>query len=297
VILLNSTFSRLAIRILGLRRLGLIGRVPVLLGPEGEWQPGALRHHAVRKRLFLAAAAFGGLYRDVTWRATTPDEAADIRRVVGASARIIVAPVVDSGEAPRSPAPLAKTSGSVRLVYLSRITPKKNLLFLLRLLDGVSCRLDLDIVGPVDDPAYWATCRSVIDRIRPPVHVRHLGEVAPEDVPACLGRAHASVLPTFGENFGFVILESLKAGRPVLVSPHTPWHDLAACRAGWEMPLEPAAWITVLHQLAAMDQEEFDRWSAGALARAGQHAADDDAAERLEAALRETVAGAHGGAR
>ena len=34
------------------------------------------------------------------------------------------------------------------------------------------------------------------------------------------------ILPTFSENFGFIILESLARGLPVLTTKNTPWGDI-----------------------------------------------------------------------
>lgn len=297
VILLNSVFSRLAFRVLVLHRMGVIRRVPILLGPEGELQTGALALRRARKRALLFTAWRCGLYRDVTWRATTGDEADDIRRVMGGDARIALAPVICAVPAERPRRPIEKQPGLVRLTYVSRITPKKNLLFLLHLLDGFAHQVELDIVGPVEDRAYWAACRAVMERVQPPVRVQHLGEAAPGEVHEAFSRAHASVLPTLGENFGFAILESLAAARPVVISPHTPWRQLAERRAGWDIPLEREAWRAVIELLVCMDATEYRRWADGALAVAREHAVHDRAVEQLETALYRLAESATGDAR
>lgn len=50
----------------------------------------------------------------------------------------------------------SKESGSLHLVFLSRISEKKNLLFLLRVLAHNSeLSVQLDIYGPIEDKAYW----------------------------------------------------------------------------------------------------------------------------------------------
>jgi glycosyltransferase involved in cell wall biosynthesis len=45
------------------------------------------------------------------------------------------------------------------------------------------------------------------------------------------------VLPTYNENFGYVILEALLAGCPVILSDQPPWRDLEARQVGWTIPL------------------------------------------------------------
>lgn len=41
------------------------------------------------------------------------------------------------------------------------------------------------------------------------------------------------ILPTFSENFGFIILESLARGLPVLTTKNTPWGDIKKKDLGW----------------------------------------------------------------
>jgi glycosyltransferase involved in cell wall biosynthesis len=79
-----------------------------------------------------------------------------------------------------------------------------------------------------------------------------------------LASAHALLLPSEGENFGHAIVEAFANGRPVLISKNTPWKNLAAQRAGWDvshtdLPL-------ALAELAAMDQARYDEWCGGAAA-------------------------------
>lgn len=297
VVLLNSVFSTLAIRLLLLRRVGALPRVAVLLACEGELAPGALRQKPLRKRLYLAAARAGGLYRGITWKASSTEEADDIRRAIGPETRVAVVPIVipsspsdPSGTVPEvMPPPSPKMRGQVRLLYLSRITPKKNLRFLLDLLArDVAADVDLDIVGPIDDRAYWEACQAVIKRMPPHVRVRYAGESSLDKIDAWYGQAHALVLPTFGENFGFVILEALACARPVLVSQDTPWRDLAASTAGWDLPLrEPKVWREAIERLAGMDAEDYAPWSRGAWSRARAFAAADTSASELAALIEE----------
>ena len=45
------------------------------------------------------------------------------------------------------------------------------------------------------------------------------------------------ILPTFNENYGHVILESLTAGCPVIISDQTHWLTLSEKKAGWDLSL------------------------------------------------------------
>jgi glycosyltransferase involved in cell wall biosynthesis len=61
-----------------------------------------------------------------------------------------------------------------------------------------------------------------------------------------------------GENFCHVILESLAAGCPVLISDCTPWRNLASQGAGWDLPLEgPQGFRDVLQRCIDLEQDAY----------------------------------------
>ena len=74
-------------------------------------------------------------------------------------------------------------------------------------------------------------------------------------------------MPNEGDNFGHTMVEAMCAGLPLLISDQSPWRDLQARSAGWDIPLEgPARFTAAVQELVAMDQAAFDRISAGAYA-------------------------------
>jgi glycosyltransferase involved in cell wall biosynthesis len=103
---------------------------------------------------------------------------------------------------------------------------------------------------------------QIIAHLPSNIKVNYHGPCPSDEVAAHLAAAHALLLPSEGENYGHSIVESLGQGRPVLISKHTPWQDLAAQKAGWDvtntdLPLAIA-------ELAAMDQACYDEWCRGA---------------------------------
>lgn len=251
-IYLNSFFSpRASILInLDLRRRGV--RLPLLLAPRGEFSPGALAVKRRKKRAFLALSRRLGLYRDIAWHASSPLEAEDIlRQFPDARDRIHIAadPVIAT---PPLPAPdvAPKKPGHLRIAFISRISPKKNLDGLLGVLHHVRASVDLNIFGPVEDAAYWAICEKRIATLPAHITVRMHGALPPDAVSPTFARHDLFAFPTQGENFGHVIFEALRAGTPVLISDQTPWRpdDVGAVttlplndEAGWHRAIEDAA--------------------------------------------------------
>src|SRR5439155_21020722 len=107
--------------------------------------------------------------------------------------------------------PTISQGGRPRLVFISRVSRKKNLDLILRSLQGVSAPVEFDIYWPLEDAGYWSKCESLMHQIPPFVQVRYRGELAPSDVPRTFAQYDAFIFPTLGENFGHIIAESLSA--------------------------------------------------------------------------------------
>lgn len=94
----------------------------------------------------------------------------------------------------------------------------------------------------------------------PNVRARYLGPLDYSAVAPTFARSDVFLFPTFGENFGHVIVESLAAGCPVIVSDRTPFRDLEEHGAGWVVPIEqPEGYQRALALCAAMDAHTHGR--------------------------------------
>jgi glycosyltransferase involved in cell wall biosynthesis len=269
VLYLNSFFSSFTRSILALRRLGLTPARPIILAPRGEFSPGALGLKQRKKRFFLRWVRQIGLYDRLIWQATNPAEADYIRATLANTAQQIALASnlpARSVFTPVNPSLRLKQPSAARVVFLSRISRMKNLDFALRVLQGVTGALEFNVYGPIEDRAYWEECQSLIQQLPANVHVSYCGEAHPEQVHDIFSRHHLFLFPTRGENFGHVIFEALQAGCPVLASDRTPWRNLSAKTAGWDLPLtEPAEFARVLNAVVDMNAAEYQVWTQGAV--------------------------------
>jgi glycosyltransferase involved in cell wall biosynthesis len=279
VLYVNSLFSRpFSMWPLLAARLGLLPKSAIILAPRGELSPGALSLKRARKRIYLLFARACGLYRDVTWHASTEFEAADIRRVFGVENEnhraIVVAsdtmPIIvcgnlhEEGELNGRVAP-PKAPGYLSCVFLSRVSPMKNLEGALSILRELQGRVDFHVYGPAADEPYIEKCRAIAATLPSHIKVFFRGPVAPDDVPQALRMHHLFFLPTLGENYGHAIVEAMNAGLPVLISNCTPWRGLAARSAGADFPLEDrAAFIQYLQEMVWMDSSRYTPLAEGA---------------------------------
>ena len=211
----------------------------IVIAPRGEFAPAALALKWWKKLPYLRLFRRMGFGELVTWQASSQYEAEDIHRVMRPPGDMVhVVPNLPAANAEASERPVFSAKpGVLRVLFLSRITPMKNLDFALRVLRRVTARVDFDIYGPMRDEAYWAECEQLIQGLPPQVAATYRGPVEPKDVVRIMGEYDLFFLPTRGENYGHVIAEALGAGTPVLISDTTPWRELEAHGAGWDLPL------------------------------------------------------------
>ncbi|WP_341720193.1 glycosyltransferase [Micromonospora sp. FIMYZ51] len=248
--------------------LGLVSAQRILIAPRGEFSAGALGIRGRKKRLFLAVWRRVLRRRDVLWHATNHSEAASIRALIPDAEIVLRA---NDTLLPAEPLPPVDHGDSrLRLVFISRISPMKNLDLALRSMASVTRPLIFDIYGPVDDRSHWKECQRLIGNLPATVTVSYHGPLDPAEVPTTFARYDAFVLPTRGENFGHVIAESLSASCPVVCSAQTPWTDVLRHGGGVVLPeLSEAELGRVIEAMAATDASEryARRTAAGAAFR------------------------------
>jgi glycosyltransferase involved in cell wall biosynthesis len=262
---LNSMFS-VAFTLLPLSVLWKQKNRPlVVLAPRGMLQAGALQLKSTRKKFFLQMFRLLGWHGFIRFQATDAQELTDIRQHFP-SAQALIAENIPN-RLPENPTPAIKEPGNLNMVFISRIHPKKNLLFLLELLKEWKnkAQLTLDIYGDAGDPPYYTQCKSLAEQLAPAKVIHFMGPIENKEVFPTLAAYHAFVLPTRGENFGHAIFEALEAGKPVLLSDQTPWRNLEERNIGWDIPLDQKdRYWKALDQLVAMDQQVYNHWSANA---------------------------------
>lgn len=241
VLYINSFFSsNFSIKPLIAIYFKLIDAKAIILAPRGEFSKGALRLKSFKKKWFISFSKLLGLYQDVAWHASSQFEMEDIIKNISAVPdQIFIAPnlslavkKIDFNEEKE------QTNSILRIVFLSRISPMKNLDFALEVLAAVKENVIFDIYGPAEDKNYWQECQKIIARLPKNISVKFYGAVKPEEVRDTFSKYDLFFFPTRGENFGHVIAESLVVGTPVLISDQTPWKNMEADQLGWEVALQ-----------------------------------------------------------
>jgi len=151
ILYLNSYFHWLFSMLpLALDLIGVIRPTCIVVAPRGEFSPGALAIRSRRKRVFMRLAEMTGFHQRVVWHATTPEEVKDIRRALGDrhDPEIVVArnlTIVSPWTGETSSA--GDCRERLKILFLSRIAEKKNLLFVIKSLQIVKAAVELRIAG------------------------------------------------------------------------------------------------------------------------------------------------------
>ncbi len=217
VVHLTATYNFPILPTLTLARI--IGR-PVVWSPRGALQAthdwaGAPRKRA--KRLFEHAAHLLRP-RDTILHVTSEAEAAQSTQHLGQIETALIPNCVDIPANTRN----RLDDGTLRLIYLGRLHPKKGLDHLIAAMKRLPSNTYLDIYG-TGDADY---VDQLIHETTSVPHIRLRGHVEGAAKAQAFANADLFVLPSHSENFGIAVAEALAHGVPTITTTGTPWAAL-----------------------------------------------------------------------
>lgn len=262
VIYMNGIFSYnlFLIPLLAIKNSAI--KPQIVICPRGMLQKGAVADKSFKKKIYLKILKISGMVARASWHATNTEEKEDILQYFSVNNGVVIAKNIPKKPLLKINLP-GKAAGGLRLIYLSLLSSKKNLYFLLKLLSEIDENIVLDIYGPVKDKAYWDDCKILISKMQG--RVKYCGLILPTQVQNTFEKYDASILLTNGENFGHALYESLSVGRPIITSFFTPWNDLQKLHAGWNLDIgNSAECISVLKEITAISSEQYAAFCTGA---------------------------------
>jgi glycosyltransferase involved in cell wall biosynthesis len=230
----------------------------VIVAPRGMLAQSAINVKGFKKNIFLFVCKHFGLYSKVIFHSTATEESNDILKYINKNSKVIFAPNLSLAKNEIHQTKIKK-NGELNLINVARISPEKNLLYALEILLSVKIFVKFDIYGPIYDAIYWDQCLALIKKMPSNITVNYLGSIENYLLPEKFSNAHFMLMPTRGENFGHIIIESLAAGCPVIISDQTPWKNLNKKNIGWEFELsKKAEFIATINLCFEMDQEAYN---------------------------------------
>jgi glycosyltransferase involved in cell wall biosynthesis len=205
---------------------------PLVCSPHGALNPRSLRVSRMKKLAVCLLSQRRALGRVDVFRATSQQEAVQIR-AQGFPTPIAVVP---NGVDVPAGSSAVRTDGPRRVGFLGRLHPIKAVDRLLEAWRGIAAERpewQLCLCGPDGGvERELRTQAAGVPRVvfEPPV--------APAYKAAWYATCDLVVLPSHGENFGMVVAEALAHGVPVVTSTGTPWRGVVEHGCGWWVPNE-----------------------------------------------------------
>lgn len=231
----------------------------IIIAPRGEFSQGAIKFKKKKKSLFVNIYKLLNLQKNIIWHATTEIEEQEIHSVFGEEISTHIANNLTSNyQSLDYNKKLEKFPLKAKFIFISRISPKKNLHGALKALSNLKGDVIFSIYGPKEDSEYWELCKEIIDTLPSNIQVNYFGILNHEEVLSTFRKHHFFLFPTLGENYGHVISEALLGGCPVILSDQTPWTKLQENEAGWNIPLdEETKYKDVLQECVNMNNREY----------------------------------------
>lgn len=240
--------------------------IPLVLSPHGMLEPWSFHNRWWKKSLGCFFFENANLRHAACLHATAGQEARNLR-ALGLKKPIAIVPIgldlkdyglPDSLQIP----PLCYRKDKKHLLFLSRIHPVKGLVNLATAWNRI-CRDFPDWRLIIAGPDHHNHTPDIQKALTPAALAQTIfpGPVYGSDKIDLLRQADLFVLPTFSENFGIVVLESLACGVPVITTKGAPWAELAERKCGWWVDIGSDPLTDTLRE--AMAQSHTERQEMG----------------------------------
>lgn len=232
--------------------------VRTIIAPRGEFSPKVYKKK-YKKIPYLCIFRSLFVNQNVKYQATFPEEMEYICNAL----RVMPDRVVYLPNVPSIPSHVIhhrkKEKGKLRVIFVSRILKNKNLLFAILALKEVNANVCFDIYGPIEDNEYWEECLEAIKQLPENIVCKYCGLAERAQIHDLFGDHDVFLFPTYSENYGQAIAESLVSGCPVMTSLDTPWTDMNESNVGWALDIWDGneSFVQELNRIAAMGEEEM----------------------------------------
>ena len=255
--------------------IALAAKVPYVLSIHGMLDDWCMAQKSLKKRLYLAMGGRGLLERAAAVHCTAAAEARQSSRWYPRGRARVVPLIFDLAQYQELPGPeIARSTyatalgddGEPVVLFLSRLHPKKRVELLIeavaRLRDAdFGCRL---LIAGTGEQEYEQHLRRLVAQGHLDDRVHFVGFVSGREKLSLYQASDLFVLPTHQENWGFVLIESLACGTPLVTTRGVDiWSELEAGGGAVIVDAEPEMLAATIRSLLQDDRRRQEMGSRG----------------------------------
>jgi len=241
--------------------IALRRNVPVLLSPRGTLSPYSFQHKSIGVKWLMHQLLGKRLLKKCHIHATSQRESEAIQQLFKPKSITILPNFVKLPG--RKMYPENEPDSILKLLFLSRIEEKKGLDILLHALETVTIPYSLTIAGDGDHD-YIETLKAITSDNGVGEYVNWIG-FQHENKFDVLQQHDLFVLPSYDENFGNAVIESLSVGTPVLISGGVGLADYVKENdLGWICHTNPSSVAWEINNIAINQREQLLKIRASA---------------------------------
>ncbi len=231
-------------------------KVKLIIAPHGEIEEPILQIKRIKK-VVLFLFKISGIFRNIYFHSTSVSESYQLKKYLSIKDNFLFQidnlPKYNQFKFSKT----NKIEGHLKLVFISRIHPKKGLKRLINLINKFNDEIELDIYGIIENKKYWDECYSSIKNR----NVSYKGKLNYSNVINTFSKYDYFSFLTESENFGHVIIESLQANTPIILTKGTtPFDDLNNF-CGY-LVNDDIEVVELLHKLINQTSDEYNKISA-----------------------------------
>ena len=234
---------------------------PYIISPHGMLFPEALKRSYWKKWPMLKLWFDRDIFSAAAIHVTSQQEASSVRNF-GYKGKIVEIPnpliFPDFIHELNGNKQASRFEGNRKIGFLGRLHPIKCVDILIKGLALSNNRhsITLYLLGD-GDTKYVDELKRIVSAEKLEDNVIFWGFVSGRRKYELISEISTIFLPSYSENFGMIVPESLIMGTPVAASKGTPWQSLQEERCGWWIDRTPQAIAKVIDEVASLPAEEL----------------------------------------
>lgn len=226
--------------------------IPYLISIRGMLEPWIMTRNPRKKQLGLFLYQRKDLQKARVLHATGEMEMNNIRKLGFTNPIAVIPNGINLSLVPEP----KEQFGKKRMVFLSRLHPKKGIELLLdawKMIDTAGWEL---LIAGDGEESYKQELQKKLTENNLS-NVEFTGPRYYNEKWDLIRSADVFVLPSFSENFGIVVAEALAVGVPVITTHDTPWQELDTHRCGWWIELNITNLANALNDAMSLSPEQL----------------------------------------